>query len=131
MVTEKMFLFAKWCFVVVFVVDAKRLSISHTSLTVEDGEAFVKKTAPGARVCSCHLFVYFCHLTLQKSNLVASLVEFGWGRRSEGQLISWVARDAQHSTVLGSSFGKAVLWVVVLAWRKKKSLRGGLHRITE
>lgn len=51
-----MFLFVKQCFAVI---DAKRLSPLHTSLTEEDGEAFVKKTAPEA-AWSCHLFADFC-----------------------------------------------------------------------
>lgn len=54
----------------------------------------LKKTAFEACVWSCHLFVYFCHSTLLKLNLRASSVEFGSGRRREGQPVPQVARDA-------------------------------------
>lgn len=76
----------------VFIIDAKRLSLLHASLAGKMAK-HTKKPAPEARVWSCHLFVYFCHHSLHKSSLVASPVEFGSGRRSKGQPVPQVARD--------------------------------------
>lgn len=79
-VTKQMFLFVKWCFILVFVIGAKRLRLLHTSLTGEDSKVFVKKTALEAHARSCHLLAYFCHCSLHKTNLVAPLMEFSSGR---------------------------------------------------
>lgn len=108
--------FCHWC--------KKVKSFARTFDRGRQGSICFKKPAPEARVWSCHLFASFCHRTLYKSNLIASPVEFGSGRRRKGQPVPEVARDGWCSATIGGGFSRAVLRVVVLVWGKEKPLGG-------
>lgn len=118
-----MFLFLKWYFVAVFVIDAKRLSLLHARLTGEDREAFVLKNQLPRHVFGAVIYLHLFAIALC-TNPISSLPQWSLAQEGEGkasQSLRWpgTAGAAPRLAVVsaglccGSLFwygGKKSLW---------------------